>query len=75
MTVQELQEVMSQRFDRVEDDVKELGEKLDKLLELQHYQQGSVNFQAVSSNMPHGWDQQSSRLLHSSKVSFRGMQC
>lgn len=73
MTVQELQEIMSQRFDRVEDDVKELRadlkglrekvdsdikelreeigsdmkelrEKLDKLLELQHYQQGQREF-------------------------------
>ena len=51
MTVQELQEVMSQRFDRVENDVKELRadmkglrEKLDKLLELQHYQRGQREF-------------------------------
>lgn len=80
MTVQELQEIMNQRFDRVEDDVKELRadmkelradmkglrekvdsdikelreeigsdmkelrEKLDKLLELQHYQRGQREF-------------------------------
>lgn len=80
MTVQELQEIMSQRFDRVEEDVKELRadmkefrvdmnglrekvdsdikelreeisadmkelrEKLDKLLELQHYQRGQREF-------------------------------
>lgn len=80
MTVQELQEIMSQRFDRVEEDVKELRadmkglrekvdsdikglraeigsdmnglradmkelrEKVDKLLELQHYQHGQREF-------------------------------
>ena len=91
MTVQELQEIMSQRFDRVEDDVKELRadmkglrekvdsdikelreeigsdikgfraeigsdmnglradmkelrEKVDKVLELQHYQRGQREF-------------------------------
>ena len=46
MTVQELREVLDQRFERLERDVRDIQEKLDKALELLNYQRGQQAFSA-----------------------------
>lgn len=53
MTVQELKEVLEQRFERLEtdlkeirDDMRDLRNKLDQALELLNYQRGQQEFSA-----------------------------